>query len=231
MKKVFYATAFLFVSFIVQAQSETTEKKPRAVEPSKEALAFQTALELSSYGYDRQDALSLIQAASMIIAAPPRILAPEKSENTNPATDNKAKKTNEIVVDVVKLIADAKTFAKGNKTILEVIAIVEKENSAIAKRGRVYGPAYVSRRVSAGYSYVDYILFEGGRKAEVLIVGDHDNDLDLYVYNSSGELVGYDDDNTDRCYTSFYPQYQGTYKIVVKNRGKVVYSNYTLSTN
>lgn len=231
MKKVILTTALLFAAYITNAQSEASEKKARAVEPTKEIMAFQTALELSSYGYDHQDALSLIQSASMIIASPPKVLSPEKSENSSPSTDNKAKNGIEIVVDVTKLIADAKTFAKGNKAILEVIAIVENENIAVAKRGRVYGPAYISRRVSAGYSYIDYILFEGGRKAEVLIVGDRDNDLDLYVYDSLGNLVGYDDDNSDRCYTSFYPRYEESYKIVVKNRGAIVYSNYTLSTN
>lgn len=96
--------------------------------------------------------------------------------------------------------------------------------------GRVYGPANVSRRVSAYSTYTDYILFRGGEVAEVVVEGDGDCDLDLYVYNPDGDLVAKDDDNTDYCVVRWTPNYTKSYRIVVKNRG-YVYADYLLKSN
>lgn len=96
--------------------------------------------------------------------------------------------------------------------------------------GRVYGPANVVRRVEARSKYTDYILFEGGERAEVTIEGDGDCDLDLYVYNPEGELVAKDDDYMDYCVVSWVPDYRKSYRIVVRNRSDN-YAYYELSTN
>lgn len=96
--------------------------------------------------------------------------------------------------------------------------------------GRVYGAANVSRRVSAHSTYTDQILFRGNQRAEVVIEGDGDCDLDLYVYNPEGVLVAKDDDDTDYCYVSWVPNYTKSYRIVVMNRGSV-YADYQLKTN
>jgi hypothetical protein len=56
-----------------------------------------------------------------------------------------------------------------------------------------------------------------GHLAEVVVIDDGDTDLDLYVYDPCGRLVGCDDE-TDRCYVRFFPRMSGTYTIKVVNR-------------
>lgn len=70
-----------------------------------------------------------------------------------------------------------------------------------------------------------------GRELEVLAVsGDGDSDLDLYVYDEYGHLVGKDDDDSDDCLVVFTPRWTGTFTIKVVNRGG--YGNkYRIGTN
>ena len=74
------------------------------------------------------------------------------------------------------------------------------------------------------------VTFVGGQLAVVLVSGDGDTDLDLYVYDDNGNLVARDDDGTDLCVASFVPHRTGTFTIVVRNRGRV-YNRYVLATN
>jgi hypothetical protein len=162
-------------------------------------------------------------------ANPPKELKTTKTENTENKNETDKKTTKAIVVDPKTLLADAKKLANNDKKILELITATNKTISAT--RGRTFGPAYCERKVYSNSTCTDYILFEGGSKAEVAISGDGDNDLDLYVYDENNNLIAKDDDYTDRCYVSFYPKWEGSFKIVVKNRGSRVYSNYILRSN
>lgn len=74
------------------------------------------------------------------------------------------------------------------------------------------------------------VVFRGGSEAIVYIEGDGDTDLDLYVYDAYGRLVGCDEDYTDRCVVRFVPRSTGNYSIQVKNRGDV-YNRYLFMTN
>ena len=65
---------------------------------------------------------------------------------------------------------------------------------------------------------------------EVAVVGDGDTDLDLYIYDSNGNLIEKDDDYTDTCYCSWTPKWTGAFTIKIKNRGGVC-NYYTLYTN
>ncbi len=61
----------------------------------------------------------------------------------------------------------------------------------------------------------------------VLLSGDGDTDLDLYIYNSSGDLVDSDTDNTDDCVCGWSPSSSSYYTIKIVNRG-AVYNAYTI---
>jgi len=222
----------MFLGITISLSAQEMDKKNREKDPSPEITNANLAVELVNYGYAMKSSLSLIEAAKILSEKPLQKLNVEKSEPST-GTDG-AKTTKGFNYNPSNLLTDAKTFANGNKTILALIDEVEKtlkSNETVVNKGRAYGPAYSERKVYASSSYVDYILFKGNELAEVLIVGDGDNDLDLYVYNENGELVGSDTDYSDRCYVSFYPYYTKSYKIVVKNRGTSVYSNYVLMSN
>jgi hypothetical protein len=69
----------------------------------------------------------------------------------------------------------------------------------------------------------------GGNWTEVGVIGDGDTDLDLYVYDPLGRLVGYDDDPTDDCLVRFFAQMTGTYTIKVVNRSNYRSNAYVIA--
>jgi hypothetical protein len=69
----------------------------------------------------------------------------------------------------------------------------------------------------------------GGQWAHVGVIGDGDTDLDLYVYDPLGRLVGSDDDPTDDCLVSFFATMTGTYTIKVVNRSDYLSNAYMIA--
>ena len=114
------------------------------------------------------------------------------------------------------------------KTVIRVLALVialigligVTESRDIFSYERVY--AYRTD------TYTEYFSAYG--RAEVIVVGDHDTDLDVYVYDENGYLVGEDDDRSDNCYVSWTPRWSGWFEIRVVNRGGV-YNDYRIETN
>jgi len=232
VSKLSLISIFCMIAFMA-IQAQETEKPARESDPSPVINASKLAIDLANYGYDNKSPLALIEAARIISANPFRTLTPVQSEPSSGNDGDKKQKHPEISVPT--LISDAKSFAAADKAVLAVITqteqAIQKQNAdEVATRGRVYGPARVTRRVYGNSSYIDYVTFEGRKLAEVLISGDGDTDLDLYVYDENGNLVGSDDDYTDDCYVSFVPRWTGTYKIKVVNRGSI-YNQYLLLTN
>ncbi|MDR1456074.1 MAG: hypothetical protein LBJ01_10515 [Tannerella sp.] len=229
-RAVFLLTVFFCVSAV---QAQEVEKKDRAQDPSPAVSAAKLAAELAGYGYRNKSALSLANAAQIIAQHPFRELTPEKSESEGSGSAAGAVKENETPeLEFDRLIADARTLAGGDKSMLALVDQVAKSGAAEAEasKGRKAGPAAVSRRVEAQSSYVDYVTFVKGELAEVAISGDGDTDLDLYVYDENGNLIDSDADYTDDCYVSFLPKWTGAFKILVKNRGHV-YNRYVLLVN
>ncbi len=72
--------------------------------------------------------------------------------------------------------------------------------------------------------------FEGCETVQVFLAGDHDTDLDLYVFDEDGNLIASDTDATDTCFVSWTPKWTGCFTVVVRNRGGV-YNRYTIGTN
>ena len=66
--------------------------------------------------------------------------------------------------------------------------------------------------------------------AEVLVSGDGDTDLDLYVYDSNGNLIAKDIDYSDDCYVRWIPAWTGRFIIRIVNRGPV-YNRFVILTN
>jgi len=100
----------------------------------------------------------------------------------------------------------------------------------VKTRGALGGPRYQVDAVNAK-SYLDYQLaFTAGRLAEIVLSGDGDTDLDLYVYDANGNLIAYSEDYSDDCYVSWVPAWTGSYTIRVANRGRV-YNRFEIATN
>jgi hypothetical protein len=102
--------------------------------------------------------------------------------------------------------------------------------STVAQAGVVGGPVYQEGRVRA-YSQVSYTLrCRGGEWTNLIVRGDGDTDLDLFVYNAAGTLVASDTDLTDLCLGRWFSATTQTYTVVVKNYGRV-FNEFLLLTN
>lgn len=225
MKKSLLIVCLCCLSFGAFAQ----EEKAVVDQPvSPEMTALQTAANLAKYGYATYSPTALIEAA--------RIFGTTKVqdadfENTKVSSATTEEKEVKVSFDPKQLLVDAKKYAGKDKTVLALAKKVEEEiASSGSTRGAVGGPKYGEGRVY-GKDYTDYTAkFWANELAEVIVIGDGDNDLDLYVYDSNGNLIASDTDYTDQCVCRWVPSWTGAFTIRIINRG-AIYSNYAIATN
>lgn len=225
MKRIIL-TGFLGLVLACPVFAQKTEDKEAAQAGSADISAIKLGNELAKFGYASQSAASLIEAARILSSVPTRAFVAESTER-GPAVKDAEAKQSKVEFDVKKLLADAKRMAKNDDALLALARRVE--NTPVAA-GRTNGPGRTYERVNAR-SYDQYnVRFRGGELAEVVVIGDGDTDLDLYVYDENGNLVASDTDYTDNCYVRWYPKWTGNFRIKIVNRG-YVYNNYVLITN
>ena len=84
-----------------------------------------------------------------------------------------------------------------------------------AVAGRVGGAICKDDMVYAGTTDVYRITFRGGERAAIQAKGD--GDIDMYVYNSNGTLVGTDDGADNEPGLTWVPSRTQTYTVRIKN--------------
>lgn len=124
------------------------------------------------------------------------------------------------------LFAEARTLARGDN---ELVARIDRTAQRQSK-GRVPGPARHVDRVDARTNDWYTIPFRGGEPARLVVLGDGDTDLDLFVYDENNNLVCSDTDYTDRLVCAWNPVWTGNFRVKISNLGRV-YNQYTLITN
>ncbi len=224
MKKILLLVCLVGMSMTAFAQ----EEKPETSKPaSPQMSALMTASSLAKYGYANSSPTALIEAARIFASIQ---VQDSNVEKTTEQKEVVTQKETKVSFDPAKLLADAREYAGKDKTILALVKSVEGELSEGTSRGAVGGPCYTKDRVLAK-EYTDYaVKFWANELAEVCLSGDGDTDLDLYVYDSNGNLIGSDTDYTDDCVVRWVPAWTGTFVIRVVNRG-MVYNNFVLWTN
>ena len=226
MKKILLITTVLLGCLAAKAQ-DIPEKPEVKGEPSNEMSALRLASDLVKYGYAQQSALPLIDALNIIIENPTQPLNADK-EAEDVAIETSDKNGN-ITLDFAEIIASAKQFADGDETLMALLTQVENDAEA-PSRGAVNGPKYTVD-VLGPNRYTTYnVSFVAGYIAEVGLSGDGDTDLDLYVYDSNGNLIVADESYSDDCYVNWVPAWTGRYTIKVVNRGGVA-NKFVLLTN
>jgi hypothetical protein len=70
-------------------------------------------------------------------------------------------------------------------------------------------------------TYEDVFMFRAGQSRTVIVEGDHDTDLDCFLYDENGNEVDRDDDYTDTCVLGVTPRWTGEFSLVVVNYGHV----------
>jgi hypothetical protein len=71
------------------------------------------------------------------------------------------------------------------------------------------------------------VTFYASQLAGVTVIGDGDTDLDVYIYDEFGNLIGSDTDHSDNCVVMWTPRWTGRFAIKVVNRGSV-YNRYQI---
>jgi len=180
------------------------------------------AAELVAYGDKNKDAMALILAAKIQKKNPTHEEKRKKSSKGGGKDDKKAGKADST--DAV--LARARKLAGKDKGLLALVADVADMSS----RGLSGGAGSTRDRVLARSTDIFELTFKGGERAEILIKGDHDTDLDLYVYDENGNDICKDTDSTDTMYCRWSPRWTGKFRIEIRNLGSI--SNiYTLETN
>ena len=220
---VLIACLFSFsVAAFAQEEKPVSDKKA-----SPELAALQTAAGLAKYGYENYSATALIEAAKIIAETPVQELDAKETPEEPQQVQEKATR---LRMDPEQLLADAQKYAGKDKVVVNYAKQVEKIVKGGGTRGAVGGPRYGEGRVY-GKTYKDYeIKFWASELAEVIVIGDGDNDLDLYIFDGNGNLIASDTDYTDQCVCRWVPAWTGVFRIRIVNRG-AVYSNYAIATN
>ena len=225
MKKILAIVCLCGLSFAAFAQEEKPASDKKA---SPELAALQTAASLAKYGYDNYSATALIEAAKIIAETPVQEL---DAQGTPSETQNVEQKQTRLRINPEELLADAQKYAGRDKVVVSYAKEVEKlVKAGSGTRGAVGGPRYGESRVY-GKTHTDYeIKFWANELAEVIVIGDGDNDLDLYIYDQNGNLVASDTDYTDQCVCRWVPAWTGSFRIRIVNRG-AIYSDFAIATN
>lgn len=224
MKKILAILCLCVLSIVAFAQEEKPESNKVA---SPELSALQTAAGLAKYGYANFSASALVEAAKIFSETQTQPMAVEAERGK---TETVESKDNNVSFDPAQLLADAKKFAGKDKVLLAYINQIEKGLKSSATRGAVGGPKAQRDRVYGKDINTYKVQFWANELAEVCVSGDGDTDLDLYVYDASGNLIGSDTDYSDDCVVRWVPAWTGTFFIKVVNRG-ALYNNYAIWTN
>lgn len=227
MKKILFLLSMIAVSFNGMAQ--TVEEKPEVKGETSESLAaVKLANQVLRYGYENKSTLALLDALQIFSENPTQAFNATKKGDAVDESKTDGKKAR-VSFDYESVLADAKAFADGDPNLLALINNIDAEAKG-AQRGNINGPSRDYSSVN-GNSHLDYSAsFVANELAEILVSGDGDTDLDLYVYDSNGNLIAKDIDYSDDCYVRWIPAWTGRYTIRIVNRGPV-YNRFVILTN
>jgi hypothetical protein len=198
--------------------------------PSAEAVAaLGMAHQLAQFGRQHKSPLALLAAAEVIASIPTGKLDAKPKSQADGKAEGAQKKADRPEETAVSLVAEARKLG-GSDEQVQALAAKVSEKLAEKSRGAVGGPKRAVTSVQALTTDVYNIPFRGGEVAAIVVSGDGDTDLDLYVYDENGNLIAGDDSYSDDCGVRWIPKWTGPFTIHVRNRGRV-YNNYILLTN
>jgi len=218
MKQIVVLIVLFLCATTIIAQEEIQEKKPT---PSSEMETFRLAFQLAKYGYSNASALALIQAADLFATIGKQDLGAESIELGEGVSTSKDESVSFEVEDLLK---EAESLVDGDNTYTALIAQIRASHQT---RGIVGGRRAGVFKVQAYATDSFRYKFYASSRATVVVSGDGDTDLDLYIYDASGNLIVSDTDYSDDCVCTWTPAWTGAFTIKVKNRGNV-YNHYTI---
>jgi hypothetical protein len=223
MKKVF---AFIMMAFMIGNLSSfcqnSPEKKvfPGSVAPGVEKVAL--AKQLIDFGYANKDPYSLLTASKILkgfTTGTIKIEKDPKGKGNSLVLDQKG-------IDIKKLLDDARRFAGQNPAFETLVAEVEKSGS----KGATDGPKYGEGVIAGNTTTQCIVNFRGLEPAVIVVVGDGNADLDLFVYDADGKLIVSDETVGSEAKVAFIPTATANFRISLKNCGTRE-SRFAMATN
>jgi hypothetical protein len=229
MKKLAISLLLVLVIASGFAQSGAYSSKKGTSKPNPMIENAQLACRLARYGYDHKSPTALVEAAR-ILTEQPFHEADVVQKQPSRGSEGK-KRTRPVVMDVDKLLADARAMCGNDKEKLAMVESCIQDFSQATSKGAVSGPAIVQERVFANSEVIFFINISGKGEMQISIEGDGSTDLDLDVFygNEYGQRI-FDESAGDRCNVSFSPKTDQTVKVVVKNWG-TEYNDFILMHN
>jgi len=135
-------------------------------------------------------------------------------------------------VTVAALLTEAEDMAAKQK-LKHLSKHIKKNRDKLLPtltRGAVGGPRMHSSRILSRSSHSYEFTFQGSKKASIAIVGDGETDLDMFIYDEQGKLVGVSDGQWDNELMYWRVEKAQKYRIEVRNVGKI-YNDYVIITN
>jgi hypothetical protein len=184
------------------------------------------AADLAQFGRENEDPAALWSAARILRQYEIESEDREKTTEGEQSDEPGSKEAEPAEFSADALFEEALTLA-GDDTPLGGL-ITESQETRM--RGRVGGAACTTDRVLAGSTDIYNVRFRGNSFAEVMVSGDGDTDLDLYVYDENGNEICRDIDYTDSMYCSWNPRWTGPFRLEIVNLGGI-WNQYDMCTN
>lgn len=221
------ALSLAALSTAARAQDTSGTNATEATGDAGPVSRIAMAQDLYDYGMEQRDALSVLAAANILAAIDTRDVEREKEtrDAENAAAVEDEGEGVDTPVSAEQMLADAEALAGDDAALQSLIA----DARAAGNRGRVAGPSRTLSRLPAGKVDIWVIPFDGGRFAEIAIVGDGDANLDALVTDENGNTICIDRSWSDKLYCSFTPAWTGNFVITVANNGRLRNSYYLLT--
>jgi len=214
---------------------DATQEK--ATDASAAAMALlEQAGQLVHYARENRSPMAMLTAVEMFRRVP--VQDGKKRfgvENTDAAKEDNPHRT---VSDSARalnrhaLLQEARAMAADNANMLTLIdaEMAKASPSPVVTMGRVWFPFRHVAKVHGGKADTYTITFRGGKLARVLVMGDGDTNLDLYVYDSEGREVARAVDDNCNCVAKWTPRRTGKFRVCIVNKGKVE-NDYSVISN
>ena len=114
-----------------------------------------------------------------------------------------------------------------SSTVIILALLLALTATDAASAQRPVTAAWSLHRVGAYSIKTHSFTLRAGRLYTIIIDGDDDTDLDLYLYDENWQLIGSDRRSSDYGRVQVRPRWTGTFYVVVENLGWV-YNEYSL---
>jgi hypothetical protein len=191
--------------------------KPGAASPDSDAVARITlGLRLAVIGRETRSPYALAAAADLLASAGTADSDTGKTGIEGDPAPEGSVPTDEPVTDPKALFAEAAELARAASND-QLAAQIELSAAAAGSRSPVGRSARHLDRVDPYATDIYTVRYRGGETARATVTADSRYDVDLYVYNDSGNLVSFDNDYTSIGICSWHPGRTRDYFLAVKN--------------